>query len=105
MLAQTLHQYQDGSAFIGATVDGDSVVIGQTRSVENAAEGRYNDLLAAMPLVEAVELAKRILALQEAAEDAEIDRMAEEWEERLDAERFNWECSIEADYDFIRTGC
>lgn len=62
-------------------------------------------LIAAMNLEDAIAVAQAVLALQQMARDAEDERRFERMEDERDAELFNWNCSIEADYDFIRTGC
>lgn len=63
-----LHQYKDGDTFIAAQVDGDMLVLGETRNEEAAAEGHYI-LRAVIPLRDALALAKALLAKQQAADE------------------------------------
>lgn len=76
ILAQPLHTFKDGDAHVAATIDGDSLVIAQTRNEEHASEGKYGQLVTVINLADAVEMAKAILAAQEeAAMDAHVEEM------------------------------
>lgn len=107
MLTQTLHTFKTGQTFVGATIDGGNLVLGETRNEEQASEGRFN-LLTVIPLQEAIAMAKALLASQEA--DAAYDAFIEaEWERRQDYEALvddamGREYAIEDDYEFIRMG-
>lgn len=75
IVAETLHQYKDGDTFIGVGVQGDNLVIGETRNEEHAAEGTYT-LHTVIPLQEAIAIARAVLAAQQAEEEAAwIDEM------------------------------
>lgn len=65
-VTQTLHTFNSGDTFIGAQVEGDSVVIGETRNAEHANEGHFDHLLTVIPLQEAIAFAKKLLAEQDA---------------------------------------
>jgi len=68
MIAQTLHVFKDGRHFVVACVDGGDIVIGVTPDEEKAAEGHLTggQLLTVLPLAQAVEIARAILAHQAA---------------------------------------
>lgn len=76
MIAQTLHVFKDGRDFVVAGVDGGDIVIGVTPDEEKAAEGHLTggQLLTVLPLAQAVEIARAILAHQAAtALDDDVD--------------------------------
>lgn len=88
ILSQTLHTFNSGDTFVGAQIDGGNLVIGETRNDEHASEGRYDHMLTVIPLAEAVEMAKAILASQAAAiaaDDAAYEAwLEEEYKRRQD---------------------
>lgn len=78
ILAQPLHTFKDGDTFVAATVEGDNLVIAQTRNEEHANEGNYGQLVTVINLTDAIAMAKAILATQEeedAAMDAHVEAM------------------------------
>lgn len=82
ILSRTLHTYKTDDQFVGAAIEGDTLVIANTRNEEHAQEGQYLNLVTVMPLVEAIAMAKAILATQQQVED---DRWVDEqWQRHLD---------------------
>lgn len=80
ILAHPLHTFKTGDTFVGATVEGGNLVLGETRNEEAAHEGRFPSLLTVIPLVEAIKMAKAILAAQQQplTEDAKFDAWIDE---------------------------
>lgn len=84
-----LHIYQDGDTYVAAQVDGESLILGETRNDEAAAEGKYT-LRTVIPLQEAIAIAKAVLAAQEAQAEyefwleREIDRQYDAWRDGQD---------------------
>ncbi|MCC6457850.1 MAG: hypothetical protein IT328_23035 [Caldilineaceae bacterium] len=102
IIAQPLHTFKTGDTFVGATVDGDNLVIGETRNEEHASEGHFSNLLTVIPLADAIAMAKAILTqAQQAEEDAWIEEM---YQRQLDHEALV-DDAIEHDYNWIRHGC
>ena len=84
ILTQPLHTYKSDDQFVGASIEGDTLVIANTRNEEHAAEGQYLNLVTVIPLQEAIAIAKAVLALQEeAAMDAYIEEMWQRHQDRL----------------------
>lgn len=84
-----LHTYQDGDTHIAAAVDGENLLIGETRNEEQAAEGKFA-LRTVIPLQEAIAIARAVLAAQEAQDEVdfwlerEIDRQYDAWRDGQD---------------------
>lgn len=105
MIAQTLHTFKTGQTFVGATVENGNLVLGETRNEENAQEGHFGTLLTVIPLVEAIAMAKALLASQEPIVDAAFDaHLEKEWERRQDYLMME-DDAIEHDYVWIAQGC
>lgn len=82
ILSHPLHTFKSDDQFVGASIEGDTLVIANTRNEEHAQEGQYLNLVTVIPLQEAIKMAKAILATQrQVDEDAMIDAM---WERQLD---------------------
>lgn len=82
ILSHPLHVYKTDDQFVGAAIEGDTLVIANTRNEEHAQEGQYLNLVTVMPLVEAIAMAKAILATQQQVEDdAWVD---EQYQRHLD---------------------
>lgn len=82
ILSQPAHVYKTADTFVGAAIEGDTLIIAETRNEEAASEGNYSRLLTVMPLVEAIAMAKAILAAQvQVQDDAWVD---EQWQRHLD---------------------
>lgn len=82
ILTSPSHFYKTDDTFVGASVEGDTLVIANTRNEESASEGNYLNLVTVIPLVEAIAIAKMVLASQQQAEDdAWVD---EQWQRHLD---------------------
>lgn len=94
ILSQTLHTFKDGDTHVAAQIDGQTVVLGQTRNEEHASEGRFN-LLTTIPLQEAIAMAKAILALQEQEADEDEARFTE-WLNREEARRIDYPAIVDA---------
>lgn len=74
ILHQPTHVYKTADTFVGASIEGDTLILAETRNEEAASEGNYSRLLTVIPLQEAIAMAKAILATQaQAQEDAWID--------------------------------
>lgn len=83
ILAQPAHTFKTADTFVAAQVEGDTLIIAETRNEEAAADGNYGRLLTVIPLVEAIAIAKAVLALQEQAEvDAMVDAMYQRHQDR-----------------------
>ena len=80
-IARTLTTWQDGDAYVAATLDGTTVRIAHTRDDEHAAEGRYGNLDAVLTLEQAIAMAKAVLA---AAEDETVAALLAEREAEAD---------------------
>lgn len=84
ILAQPLHTFKsDEYTFVGAAIEGESLVIANTRNEEHAQEGQFLNLVTVIPLADAIAIAKAVLATQEADEDAAYDA----W---IDAQYIRW---------------
>lgn len=84
MIPHPLHTFKSDDQFVGAAIEGDTLVIANTRNEEHAQEGQYLNLVTVIPLVEAVKMAKAILAMQEATnEDAWIDELYKRHQDRF----------------------
>ena len=81
ILAQPLHTFKDGDTFVAAAVEGDTLVIAQTRNEEHASEGNYGQLVTVISLADAIAIAKAVLAAQ-VEEDAAFDAWIEEQAKR-----------------------
>lgn len=94
--------YQDGDTYVAAQVDGDSLILGETRNEEAAAEGKFA-LRTVIPLQEALAIAKAVLAAQEAQAEyefwleREIDRQYDAWRDKQDL-RYDAESDFERPY-------
>lgn len=98
ILHQPAHTYKTADTFVGAQVEGDTLIIAESRNEEAASEGNYSRLLTVMPLVEAIAMAKAILATQtQAQEDAHVDAM---WQRHLDRQAL-LDSTLEHDIVFI----
>lgn len=103
ILAQTLHTFNTGDATVGAQIDGSNLVIGETRNDEHASEGRFDHMLTVIPLADAIEMAKAILASQAAeiaAEDAAYEAWLEEEYQRRQDHAALVDDSLESDIRF-----
>lgn len=98
-ITQTTVAWQDGDVYRAVMLGSDGVALRQTRNDEHAAEGKYVEIVAAIPLREAVAMAKAILAAvnDEAQRDAELDEWVDQWlaeceDERIeqDSLRYGW---------------
>jgi 6,7-dimethyl-8-ribityllumazine synthase len=81
IVPQTLHKFNSGDTFVGANIANGNLVIGETRNEEHATEGKFPQLLAVIPLAEAIAIAKAVLASQaqeQADEDAAYEAYIEE---------------------------
>lgn len=103
-IAPVLHTFKTGSTFVGASVDGQNLVLGETRNEEHAQEGRFPQLLTVIPLQEAIALAKAILAATEQeTEDQYIERM---YQYHLDHYALvDDHLEHELEIEWLRTGC
>lgn len=84
ILTPTAHFYKTDDIYTGARVEGDTLIIANTRNEESAAEGKFVNLVTVIPLIEAIAIAKMVLATQEKAEadaayDAFIDEQYKRW--------------------------
>lgn len=81
-ISHPIHVYKTSDTFVGAQIDGETLVLAESRNEDSAAEGNYSRLLTVIPLQEAIVMAKAILAAQQQAdEDAMIEAM---WQRHLD---------------------
>lgn len=100
ILAQTLHTYKTAdNVFVGATVEGQTLVIANTRNEEHASEGKFLNLVTVIPLADAIAIAKAVLALQiQADEDAYIDEMYARYQDRqaMEDDHLEHELRVEA---------
>lgn len=81
ILPHPLHTFKTGDTFVGATVEGGNLVLGETRNEEAANEGRFPQLLTVIPLQEAIAMAKAILASQEGGLQAYIEELGNRYQD------------------------
>lgn len=104
ILTSPFHSYQTDDLFVGAHVEGDTLIIANTRNEESASEGNYMNLVTVIPLIEAIAIAKMILTSQQQAEDdAWVDEQWQRYQDRQAMEDDHLE--HELDVQWLRSGC
>lgn len=105
IVTSLFHSFKtDAETFTAATIEGDTLIIANTRNEESASEGNYMNLVTVIPLQEAIKIAKMVLASQQQADDdAWVD---EQWQRHLDRQAMEDDhLEHELDVQWLRTGC